>query len=135
MLQVPGGNNLSEGKVFLTFVAPFDPGDRDKHYGVRRHLGDSGSTACILPRHHFDKIVGCQAVQLQRVGPRDPSQLKVGGQLFTVRGVAILNLTIELGWQRVLVRNERLSSWPWAPDLERAVRPVAVPALRHPVPD
>ncbi len=104
MLRVPEGSNVSEELISLTFVAiavtfvvPLDPGDRDKHYAVRRHLGDSGSTACILSRHHFDQLRKLHGTRLRRVGPRDPHQLR-------------------FGWQRVLAKNAKFLimgyDWP-----------------------
>ncbi len=99
MLRVPEGSNVSEELISLTFVAPFDPGDRDKHYAVRRHLGDSGSTACILSRHHFDQLRKLHGTRLRRVGQRDLHQLRFGGRHYDVLGVAVLTFTIELGWQ------------------------------------
>ncbi len=75
MLTVPSGSKVSEDKVRLAFVHPWDPGDAAKHYVVGRHLGDHGS--CVLFRRRFKKIKALHQVQLRRVGDRDPTQLRL----------------------------------------------------------
>ncbi len=79
MLRVPEGNDVSGELIALTFVAPFDPGDRDKHYAVRRHLGDSGSTACILSRHRFNKLRKLHKAR-SGAGAADQHQLRFGDE-------------------------------------------------------
>ncbi len=61
MLQVPGGDNVSEGTVSWTFVAPFEPGDRDKHYVVAftGKIGDV-SPKDVAADHGHDAVHGCQ---------------------------------------------------------------------------